>query len=394
MFDFDTIIDRKDTGSIKWDSNVTLFKNPDVVPMWVADMDFQSPPQVVEALRQRAQHSLFGYTEVSERYLEHIVNWMQRRNHWPIQASWILHSPTVVTSLYLTVQAFTEPHDKILIQTPVYPPFHACVTDNDRELIFNPLQRQGAQYVMDFDDLDRKLATNVKMMILCSPHNPVSRVWLPEELTRLAELCLKYNVLLISDEIHSDLVYKGHKHQVMATVSEELQKLLITLTSPSKTFNLASLSTSLAIIADQALRNRFKTILKKTHAWAPNIFGLIAAETAYAWGEPWLEELMTYLEANRDLLVDFIANKIPPLRLIKPEGTYLAWLDGRELGLGENLNAFFAIKAKVGFSDGKVFGEDGLGFQRINFACPRSRLLQALENMEKAVKETRKDRGV
>jgi cystathionine beta-lyase len=386
MFDFDTIIDRKDTGSIKWDSNVKLFKNPDVIPMWVADMDFQSPPQVNEALLQRAQHGIYGYTEVSERYLEQIKNWMQRRFHWPIRTEWVVHSPTVYTSLYMLVQALTAPRDKILIQTPVYPPFHTCVLDNDRELIFNPLQRQGAQYVMDFDDLDHKLAGKVKMMILCSPHNPVGRVWSTAELVRVAELCLKHNVLLISDEIHSDLVFKGHQHHVMAAVAPELEKQLITLTSPSKTFNLAALSTSFAVIADADLRNRFKSILKNTHAWAPNIFGLIAAEVAYEFGDPWVEELLAYLEANRDLLLDFISKHIPALQAIKPEGTYLAWLDGRELGLGEDLNAFFAIKAKVGFSDGKAFGIDGQGFQRINFACPRSRLLQALRNMETAVK--------
>ncbi|RPI74515.1 MAG: putative C-S lyase, partial [Desulfobacteraceae bacterium] len=300
--------------------------------------------------------------------------------------SWIVHSPTVVTSLNLIVQVFTEPRDKILIQTPVYHPFHYCVLDNERELVFNPLQRQGAQYVMDFDDLDRKLADKVKMMILCSPHNPVGRVWLAEELHRVAELCLKYNVLLISDEIHSDLIFSGHRHHVMAAVAPELEKQLITLTSPSKTFNLAALSTSFAVIADPDLRNRFKNILKKTHAWAPNIFGLLAAEAAYEFGEPWLEELLVYLETNRDLLVDFISEHIPALQAINPEGTYLAWLDGRTLGLGDDLNAFFAAKAKVGFSDGIPFGPEGRGFQRINFACPRSRLLQALRNMEKAVK--------
>ena len=384
---FDEIIERKNTDSLKWDYCKQRFGRADVLPMWVADMDFKSPAAVTEAIVRRAEHGVFGYTKASEVYSDALLGWMKRRNNWAIDKSWIIHTPGVVTSINASILAFTDIGDRILIQTPVYYPFFSSINNNDRQLVVSSLKNNNGYYEIDFEDLEEKLGSGVKLMILCSPHNPIGRVWKRDELMQVARLCLKYNVLLISDEIHSDLVYKDYKHVPVASLSEEILINSITLVSPTKTFNLAGLSESTAIIADKELRRRFEKILNSTGAGMLNIFGLEAAQAAYAYGESWLEELMVYLQANLDTLMDYFQNNIPRIKVIRPEATYLAWLDCRELPVpAEKLKEFFTFKAGVGMNDGITFGAEGSGFQRINFACPRALLLEGLERIRNAVK--------
>lgn len=384
---FDDIIDRNDTCSVKWDYNGERFGRKDILPMWVADMDFPSPPEVADAIVKRAAHGVFGYTGASEQLYGAITDWMKKRNNWAIEKTWTVHTPGVVTSIITAILTFTAPGDRILIQTPVYYPFFSSILDNDRQLVMNPLINNHGHYEIDFEDLEKKLKGGVKMFILCSPHNPVGRVWTAEELKRIAGLCIENGVLMVSDEIHSDLVYNEYKHVPIASLDVGILHNSITCISPTKTFNLAGLSQSTAIIPDAGLRRKFQKTLKMTGAGMLNIFGLEAAEAAYRYGEPWLEELMAYLSGNLDLLTGYFAEKIPTIKVARPEGTYLAWLDCKELSskVG-NLKKFFIWKAGVGLNEGEQFGEDGTGFHRINFACPRSVLLEGLQRIESAVK--------
>ncbi|HEX3044089.1 MAG TPA: PatB family C-S lyase, partial [Bacillota bacterium] len=322
----------------------------------------------------------------SSSFDQSVVSWLKYRFRWEVSPDWITHSPGVVTSIITAILAYTHPGDKILIQSPVYYPFYSCVTTNDRELVINPLQLQGDSYLIDFDDLENKLRRGVKMMILCSPHNPVGRVWKEAELTQLAGLCSQYQVMLVSDEIHGDLIYPGHQQISIASLSEKPAQNSVTLISPTKTFNLAGLAESVAIIPNPKLRHQFQQTLRKTGAGMLNIFGMVAGEAAYAHGAPWLEELLRYLDLNRQTLVEYFQTNIPRIKLFKPEGTYLAWLDCRELGIAPGeLKEFFVQQTGVGLNDGSIFGTDGAGFQRINFACPRSLLMEGLQRIEKAV---------
>ena len=386
---FDTMIDRRNTNSVKWDYCRERFGKEDILPMWVADMDFPSPPEVVAAIKQRADHPVFGYTEVSGGFNEALVQWLKRWG-WEISTDWLVHTPGVVTSINIAILAYTQPDDKVLIQSPVYYPFYSSVTGNDRQLVINPLKSQGESYIIDFDDLENKLRQGVKMMILCSPHNPVGRVWQKAELTKIAELCVKYRVLLLSDEIHADLIYQGNTHIPIVSISEELALNSVTCISPTKTFNLAGLAESTVIVPNPELRGQFQQTLRKTGAGMLNIFGLAAAEAAYTHGGPWLKELMDYLSTNLETLLDYFSANIPRIKVIKPEGTYLAWLDCRQLGIESGkLKSFFVHQAGVGLNDGTIFGTDGAGFQRINFACPRSLLIEGLQRIENAVKNIR-----
>lgn len=385
---FDERIDRKNTDSLKWDYCKQRFGRADILPMWVADMDFKSPDPIVEAIIRRAEHGVFGYTEISERLTNAFAGWLKKRHNWQIDNRWVVHSPGVVTSVNTAILAFTKPGDRVLMQTPIYYPFYSSIRDNDRELVVNPLRNNDGYYDIDFEDLDKKLAGNVRLMILCSPHNPIGRVWKLHELEGVLRLCRKYDVILVSDEIHSDLVFKGHKHIPVASLSEEALKSCVTLFSPTKTFNIAGLSVSFAVIPDAELKKRFKSTLNKNGAGMPNIFGLEAAAAAYTNCEEWLDKLLTYLEDNLDMMVNYFQNNIPQIKVIRPEATYLAWLDCTELPVpAEKLKEFFVNKAGVGLNDGITFGEEGHGFQRLNFACSRSVLEEGLERIKNAVNE-------
>lgn len=387
-YNFDAGIDRKNTCSLKWDFCERVLGVPDVIPMWVADMDFPAPPEVVEAIQKRAAHGAYGYPYTPRSFWSSIINWMKTRHNWEIKREWLGRAPGVVPALNICVQAFTAPGDKIIVQSPVYYPFYSAVENNGRRVVKNPLIFENNTWKMDFSDLQRKIDHRTRMLILCSPHNPVGRVWKREELEKLAEICLKHELLIISDEIHSEHVYRGHKHIPIASLSPEVAQKTITLSAPSKAFNIAGLTTSFVIIPNQHLLNRYKIQLENLGLTVINIFGLVALEAAYTHGAAWLDELVRYLEENMDFARDYFEKHIPQIKFLKPEGTYLALLDCRALGLKQKeLNEFFLKKARVYFDEGPVFGEELEGFVRMNLACPRKTLIEALQRIEGSVRE-------
>ncbi|VBB05404.1 aminotransferase class i/classii [Lucifera butyrica] len=385
---FDAVVDRKNTLARKWDARQEVFGCEDLLPMWIADMDFLSPPAVAAAIQKRAAHGMYGYASRPASYFETIVNWLSKRHHWAVETAWICPTPAVVTAISIAVQAFTRPGDRVMIQTPVYPPFFACVLNNSRTVAENPLRMANGRFCMDFDHMERQMAGGVAMFILCSPHNPVGRVWTKEELTRLAELCCRYNVLIITDEIHSDLAFPECRHIPLASLNPEIARRTITCISPSKSFNLAGFYTSSTIIADAGLRERFRQALEALEITGSNLFGIVASEAAYGDSGLWLDNLLVYLEENANYLHRFLTERIPAIQMAKPEGTYLAWLDCRQLGLtGMELKRFFTQQAKVGLNDGATFGKAGQGFMRLNYGCPRAVLTEGLERIDRAVRQ-------
>jgi cystathionine beta-lyase len=386
-YSFDEIIDREDTACVKWDLRDKVFGTSDVLPMWVADMDFKTPGFISEAIIQRAQHAVYGYSYRTEGYYTSIINWMQSHHGWTIERDWILFSPGVVPVLFMTTLAYTNPRDKVLIQTPVYPPFYDAVTKNNRQLVFNPLKQVGNRYEIDFNDLDQKLV-GTKIMFLSNPHNPVGRVLTKDELLEIGRLCLKHHVILISDEIHCDLVFNAYKHIPAADLSPEIADITVTCLASSKTFNTAGLSTSSVVISNPILRSKLEGIIQSVHVDSGNLFGSIASEAAYTHGHEWHKQLIDYLEGNVNLVRSFLKDKLPEVKLIEPEATYLLWLDFRELGLSQpELVKLMISKARLGLNDGTAFGCEGIGFMRLNIGCPRSMLLEGLERLEHALRK-------
>ena len=386
VYDFETIIDRTSKNSVKWTLMKRITGLDDLIPLWVADMDFTAPPEVVEALKERAAHPIYGYTAPTEGYHNGLINWLDRRHGWSgVEKDWILYTPGVVAGFSIAIQAYSQPGDKVVIQPPVYHPFKRQILSTGRQIVENPLKIVDGYYEMDFGDLAEKIDDRTKMIILCSPHNPVSRVWKREELEKLVKVCEEKNILIVSDEIHNDLILGEIKHTPTATISEDALQRTVTLVAPSKTFNLAGLTNANAIIPNKKLREAFRSQASKGSGHG-NIFGMVAQDAAYNRGEAWLEELLTYLRGNLKYLEEFIAEKIPGLKLYPLEGTYLAWVDCTSLGMNdEELNEFMLKKAKLWLDEGTMFGTGGSMFMRINIACPRSILKQALENLEKAV---------
>ncbi|MDF2681358.1 MAG: cystathionine beta-lyase [Brevibacillus sp.] len=385
-YDFDQVINRVNTACEKWDDLQNRFGVSDAIPMWVADMDFKSPPAVIEALRQRVEHGIYGYTYRPDSYSEAIVDWVERRHDWSIDRKWIAHSPGVLAALSVIIHSFSQHGDKVIIQTPVYHPFSRIIQSLGREVVNNPLKLENGRYTIDFADLEAKIDSGVKILVLCNPHNPVGRVWTQEELAMLGQICIKNNILVISDEIHCDLVYKGHKHIPFASISEEFADHSITCIAPSKTFNVAGLQTSCIIIPNEKLRDIFNQSINSLNIGSPNMFGIIAGEIAYQYGEEWLEQVIDYLQGNLDFLVRYFQENIPQIKVIQPESTYLVWLDCRELALAtEKIDKFMLNKARVAMNEGYIFGEDGIGFMRMNIACPRSILERSLRQIEEAV---------
>jgi len=377
-YDFDKIIERKNTNSIKYDP-ASRGKPEDVLPLWVADMDFAAPPCVQNALVTRAQHGIFGYSEPGASYWTAVQNWYKNRFNWNIEKKWLCITPGVVNALYLAVRAFTKPGDAVLIQQPVYYPFASSVQKTGRKLLVNELVYNNGSYTIDFDDFENQIK-NAKLFILCNPHNPAGRVWTRDELLRMGEICLSNNVTVVSDEIHQDIIFPPNKHHVFAALDDRFENITITCTAPSKTFNLAGLNHANIFISNEKLRSSFKQEYESCGLSQPNIMGLISCEAAYADGADWLDELINYLADNMSLLDNFLQTNIPKIKLVKPEGTYLAWLDCRELGLSsKELNDAITNKAKLWLNDGSMFGKGGSGFQRMNAACPRSILQNALE---------------
>ncbi|MBM7704633.1 MalY/PatB family protein [Metabacillus iocasae] len=385
-YSFDHVVNRKQTQSVKWDKTDTFFGSSDVLPLWVADMDFLAPPDVLNALQERVNHGVFGYSATSSETSSALTQWLQRKHQWSVNEDSIVYSPGIVFAISMAIQAFTKQGDHILIQSPVYTPFFEMVKLNDRQVVENPLHLKDDRYEIDFTDLEEKLANDIKLMILCSPHNPVGRVWTREELTKIAALCIKYNVLLLSDEIHSDLIYQSHKHIPISSLDDQIAKQTITCVAPSKTFNIPGLQASAIIIPNEQLREAYNKQQQKQGFFTLNTFGIIAIEAAYRKGDAWLNDLLLYLEENVKLVESFIQSKLPDLRVIKPEGTYLMWIDFRNLNMtDEQFNHLLLHKGKVAVEPGTKYGENGSGFVRLNIACPRSTLLEGLERIERAL---------
>lgn len=385
-YEFHKEINRINTASEKWDEVENLFGDKDLLPMWVADMDFRAPLPVIEAIKERAGHGIFGYTARSQSYYDAVIGWMRQRHNWSIKQEWICHSPGVVPALSIIIQTFTNPGDKIIIQPPVYYPFTNVIKRNGRTIVPNPLKFEGGQYTMDYDDLEGKIDADTKAIIISSPHNPVGRVWTRDELIRLGEICLKHNILIVSDEIHFDLIYGGNEHTPFAAISEEFAQNSIICTSPSKTFNLAGMQTSNIIIPNEEIRVKYSEALETLNLGTISTFGLVATESAYRYGEEWLDKLLQYLQQNLDYLKDYIETNIKELKVIDPEGTYLVWIDCRGLGVdAKALEKLMQKEAKVALDEGYIFGIEGEGFTRINIACPRSILEEGLKRIDKAI---------
>lgn len=391
MYDFDTVIDRRGTGSLKYDLAVRRGKPADVLPMWVADMDFQTAPQITKRLEGVVAHAIYGYTEPDESYFEALKNWYETRFGWEVLRPWLVKTPGVVFALAEAVRAFTEPGDAVLIQQPVYYPFAGVIKDNDRVLVNSPLKLIDGHYEIDFEDFEQKIVENkVKLFLLCSPHNPVGRVWTQEELRRLGEICLAHDVIVTSDEIHSDFTFPRHTHHIFASLDERFADISVICTAPSKTFNLAGLQVSNIWIPNPQLRRKFRRAVEQTGYSQLNTVGLAACQAAYEEGGPWLEELKTYLVSNLDFMREFLKTETPELHLIEPEGTYLIWVDFRDLGMSEDEREDFILKeAKLWLDSGAIFGPDGEGFERFNIACPRATLTQALTQLRDALRKRR-----
>jgi cystathionine beta-lyase len=387
-YDFDKFVSRENTNSAKWNYIKESVGVEDALPMWVADMDFETVPEVKDAIIARAQHNIYGYTARSDEYYEAIINWNEKRHGWKVEKKWITHSSGVVNALFNIIGAFTNPGDGVIIQSPVYHPFYRAIKSQGCKIILNPLKVVDDKYIPDIEDLEEKLKhnSNVKLLVLCNPHNPVGRVFTEEELTAIGELCLKYKVLVVSDEIHSDLVFKQYKHTPFAAISKEFEQNSIICTAPSKTFNLAGLATSNIIIPNEELKKRYDLACEKLALKSYNIFGAVACEAAYKYGEQWLEELLDYIEGNKNYALEFIKERIPKLKLNDIEGTYFLWVDCRELGLNkEELEQFMLHKARLWFNQGHIFGSEGEGFVRINLACQRATVEEAMKRLENAV---------
>lgn len=389
--DFDTVPNRRGTNCFKYDFAREMGMPEDVLPLWVADMDFSTAPAVLERLHALAEHGIFGYTGVKDAYFSAVHNWYAQRFGWETQRSWLVTTPGVVFAIAIAIRAFTQKGDAILIQQPVYYPFANKVTENDRQLVVNPLVLKNGRYEMDFADMERKIADNrVKMLLLCSPHNPVGRVWTKEELLRVGKICQKYGVLVVSDEIHADFTYAGHTHRVFASVKSEFADFTITCTAPSKTFNLAGLQNSNIFIPNRQLRHAYKKELSACGCGGTNCMGMAACQAAYEAGADWLEQLKQYLAGNLAYVRQFLREKLPDIALIEPEGTYLVWLDLRKLGLTEQQQRQLIVQdAKLWLDTGTLFGQGGEGFERINIACPRATIEQAMQRLERAVHKTR-----
>lgn len=389
QYDFDTPIDRTHTWSIKHDFKKENGKADDILPLWVADMDFRSPDSVVEALKKAVDHGIFGYSRADESYFDAVAAWYQKRHHLTLQPEWMTCTPGIVFALSIAVRAFSQEGDAVLIQPPVYHPFSRAILRNKRTLVENPLVLKDGHYEMDLEDLEQKvLDEHVKLMILCNPHNPVGRVWTREELTALADICLRHHVYVISDEIHGDFVWRGHEQTPYASISEEACLHSMMCTAPSKTFNLAGMATSNLFIPDPEMRRKFRSELLDVGQENMNRLGLFACRAAYEGGGEWLDQLIGYLAGNLALVRDFCKNRVPQIQLVEPEGTYLAWLDCRELGMTDDeLMAFFSDEAKVWLDPGTHSGEQGSGFMRFNLGSSRSVIAQALDQIEAAWKK-------
>ncbi len=384
-YNFDEIVPRKGTNCLKYDAREWFFKTNKVLPLWVADMDFKTPGFIVDAIKKRAEHEIFGYSFRPDSYFQSIIDWMKRRHNWEIQKEWISFSPGVVAGLTFAIETFSKPGEGVVVQPPVYFPFFDSVKGTKRKMVENPLKIKNGRYTFDFDDLKSKIDKNTKLLLLCNPQNPGGMVWTREELTELANICLENSTIIISDEIHSDIIFDGQKHIPIALLSDEIAKNSIVCMAPSKTFNVAGLASSVIIIPDKLKSLQFKRALSVGHFEMGNIFGTVALESAYTHGDEWLRQMIDYVWNNYLYLNDFFKTNLPKVKVMKPEATFLIWLDFNEYGMSDKkLLKFVTEKAKVGLNNGGKFGTGGDGWLRLNIGCPRSVLEEALERLGKA----------
>lgn len=385
-YDFDQIIDRRNTNSVKIDALKEVFGADDLIPLWVADMEFLSPPEITDALKKRVEHGIFGYYTPDDAYFKSIINWLKNRHSWTVDKQDVIFVPGVVKGFAFAIDAFTNVGDKIIIQPPVYPPFKTTSEGLNRKIVNNPLIYDNGQYSMDFDNLREVAKTGCKMLILCNPQNPSGRIWSKDELSELAEICFDNQILVVSDEIHSDLVLRGNEHIPFATVSNKAAQNNITLMAPSKTFNIAGIVSSFAVVENEEIRKKYFNYLNARQLGDGTIFGYIAAEYAYEYGEEWLNQALEYIQENIDFVDDYLQNYIPQIKAVKPDASFLIWLDCRALNLSQpELEKLFIQKAKLALNSGTMFGKEGKGFMRLNVGCPRITLEKALDNLKKAV---------
>lgn len=383
-YDFDELIDRTNTNCIKYDARSSFFGKADVLPLWVADMDFRTPDFIVEAIRNRTEHEIFGYTFRSEGYNQSIVNWLKRRHNWEVKPEWISFSPGVVAGLTLAIEALSKPGDGVIIQPPVYFPFFDSVKGTGRNLIENPLRLENGRYYFDLEDLKNKITPTTRLLLLSNPHNPGGMAWNEKELKELAQICIQNKVLIISDEIHSDLIFPGNRHTPLAGISEEIAQNCVICMSPSKTFNTAGLTTSYLVIPNKRYWVAYERVMRLPHLHMGNIFGNMALEAAYTHGDEWLGQLIQYLQGNYTFLEEFFKKNMPEVKVMRPEATYLIWMDFSAYGLSDEALNQKLIDAGVGLNRGVQFGKQGRGFMRINMGCPRSVLQEALVKIQKA----------
>jgi cysteine-S-conjugate beta-lyase len=385
MYSFDDVIDRRNTYSVKWDDTERVFGAKDVLPLWVADMDFPAPQAVIKALHERIAHGIFGYTVIPDSLKDSIKNWLKSRHQWEIEPSWLSFSTGVVPEIANAIEAFTDQNDRIVVFTPVYPPLFQLVKKHHRTLVTSPLRLTENRYEIDWDDFEKKIQ-GAKLLLLCSPHNPGGRVWTYEELKKIGELCIKHNVIVISDEIHADLTFSPHQHVPFASIDPAFAENSVTCIAPTKTFNLAGLQAAAAIIPNETLKRQFNKVQQRQGFFTLNTFAVAGTEAAYRHGEEWLDALLRYLQENIDYLCSYIETNLPKLRVIRPEATYLVWIDCRQLDVTEQqLKQLLLEKGKIAVEFGSKFGEEGRGFIRMNIACPRKTLEDALFRLSAAL---------
>lgn len=383
-YNFDELVDRTNTNSIKYDAREQFFGNGEVLPLWVADMDFKTPDFIVQALKQRLEHEVLGYTFRGDSYADAIINWLDRRHGWKVEKEWISFSPGVVAGLTLAIDTYSKPGDEVIVQPPVYFPFFDSVKGMSRKMIENPLKLENGRYTFDLEDLKSKISPKTKMLLLCNPQNPGGMVWTKAELEALATVCLENKVLIVSDEIHADLVFEGHRHIPLPTLSDEIANNCVVCMAGSKTFNIAGLTTSFVVIPNKKLFVRYERTLKVPHLHMGNIFGSLALETAYREGADWVDQMVDYLQENYLFLESFLKENLPQVVPMKPEATYLIWLDFSAFQLSDEELNDKLIQAGVGLNRGVQFGKQGSGYMRINIGCPKATLEQALIRMKEA----------
>ena len=388
-YNFDEIIERKGTNCVKYDGLEKAFNGKDnLVPLWVADMDFATPDFIVNALKERCNHPIFGYTIDDDEYYESIQTWLVYKYNWKVDREWITYIPGIVKGIGTVVQCFTNPGDKVIIQPPVYHPFRLVPTRMNREVVFNPLKLIDGVYEMDFEQLESLIDERCKLLILANPHNPGGVVWKKETLEHLAEICSKHGILVVSDEIHAEMTYPQFRHYPFASVSDTAASCSITFMAPSKTFNIAGIVSSYAIVPNDALREKYYSFLEAGEFNAGTIFAYTATKAAYTYGGEWLQQMRSYIVENVNYVEDYLKLNIPQIKIYRPQASFLIWLDCRDLHLSQpELVSLFEDKAGLGLNDGSMFGEEGIGYMRLNIGCPRSILTNALEALKKAVNQ-------